>query len=164
MTLHNDAFRVLIYWGPAGSGKTRAALTGRQRTAFVLTRQRLTFQFQDYRQGQALVMDDFSSETMEWASLLSLLQGEAIYMPVKMRRPVRVSPHTVVITSRIDPMLWHVSVRRGREALYRRLGAPHVTIKRFLQDGICIHDARFCSFWPNALDRSPPLSNTNREE
>jgi len=112
--------KVFVYWGDAGSGKTRAALT-RSPGAFVFPP--VTASGVLWADGlgdhKEVVLDDFDW-SIPFAQMLRILDGHPLQLPVKGGH-VHCGYTTVYITSNFHPSSWYPANQKNRDALTRRI-------------------------------------------
>lgn len=111
---------VLVYWGDTGTGKTRKAYEENP-DAYMISGDQLKKGWWDgYESQQTLIIDEYDSQvTCTW--MLRLLDGYKLRLGTK-------GGHTwalwkkVIITSNIDPSLWHSQAKdQHKKALARRI-------------------------------------------
>lgn len=115
---------VKIYWGPTGTGKSHRAVT--EYPDAYIWRQPFKW-FPDYRQETTLIIDEYDS-SIPIAKLLGIL--DKYKFPIEYKGGHTYAAWTtVIITSNINPTLWHSNAKmEHRRALARRISAvEHMT-------------------------------------
>lgn len=96
---------VEVYWGKAGSGKTRKAVEENP-GAYLINEPATNLWFDGYEGQDVIIIDDFSG-WVKFRMLLKLLDGYQMRLPIK-------GGHTyarwtkVIITSNIEPSGWYL--------------------------------------------------------
>lgn len=117
---HWRNLNVMVYWGEAGSGKTRKAIEEAEDDFFILDQGERVW-FDGYDGEGTLIIDDFYG-WIRWGQFLRILDGHPYRCEIK--GGFRWAQWTrVVITSNCQPSDWYESVTdpRKRAALNRRI-------------------------------------------
>lgn len=116
----NWEMEVFIFWGPPGTGKTRAAVEESKDDYYMVPTPRdgSAIWFDGYTGQSSIIVDDFYG-WMRWSFLLKLLDRYPFQVPVK-GGFVQCAARKVFFTSNTSPASWYKYDGRMQEAALKR--------------------------------------------
>ena len=113
---------VYVFWGPTGSGKTRAAIDLTPESYVIIDACKGAYWFDGYEGQTTIIIDDFTWASWQWRDLLRFTDRYPYRAPLKGSFTwLKASTENIVFTSNLPPHLWFKYEHFNYSTLERRI-------------------------------------------